>query len=225
MPDILPPVKTIKMTSGPPSDMALRRWGDVITRMHRTDDKVFRNSLLLQNIIITYQFAKSRGIMLPPFNPELETRFLDAQTEFFRLKDAVRRVIDREWGARWTGNDFDIVDPAGQLGAVFIPVLIGIGVVALVGVISRLIYLESENDDLSEKYNSVLEATDNVLCSDPHSEDCKLWEQEKLESGYRQNKTFADTIKGAAKSVGAGLGKGLMFAIPLVALAFFWGKK
>ena len=105
----------------------------------------------------------------------------------------------------------------------FIPVIVGL--VLLAGVISRLIWVERENDDLSDKFNDILHKTDKTLCSDPSSPVCKDWQKTKSEKSYKENETLADTIKQAAASTGRGLGIGLMIAIPLIAWSWFGRRK
>lgn len=202
----------------------LRRWADVEARARRVDAIAFRAGLLLENMTIAYRFGAARGVPLAPVPADLESRFLFAWEENMRVQDAVRKIGARQWGARWNGKDFDAIDPSGGAGleGIFIP--IAIGAVALAGLVSRLIWVEKENTDLGGKYNAILEKTDRVLCSDPKSTTCQDWQREKTVSNYQRNVTMADSIKGAVGSIGAGLGKGLLIALPVLAALLFWRR-
>ena len=206
-----------------PNGALIRKWSEVQRHADRAGSLVYRAELLFQNVITTYRFANTRGIPLEPIDPELERRFLGVQAEFMRIRDIVRQIEDREMGARWTGSDFDAVSvPA--LSGVFIPIAVGIGVVALAGLIARLVYVEKEATDLGAKFNAILKKTDAKFCADPLSPNCIAWKEEKKNSGYVKAKTMAETIQGAVSSIGGGLGTGLMIAVPL-ALFAIWRRK
>lgn len=215
------PVRRRPLLDRPPTSAELAKWRTVEARTRDLDGRIFCASLLFQNLVIMSRFATAHGITPP--TPDA-ARLYALIEGFEKVKEAVRRIEDREWGARWNGEDFDAVDPAGSstLGGLFIPVLIGVGVVALGGIIARLAYLEKETADLVPKYNAIIDRTDKAFCADPTSQTCQDWQQEKIDSGYEKNKSFADSVKGAISTVGSGLGKGLLIALPLVAFAIFW---
>lgn len=217
--------RKIAPIEAPPSSAARATWDKTVNRARDLDASIFAAGLRLAALGFTYSFAARAGVALADIPVDLEQRFAKLQADNEAVKTAVRNVDDRVWGARWTGHDFDIVAPyPEQLSGVFIPIMIGVGIVALSGLITRLAYLEAETTDLSDKYNSLLDSTDKTLCADPMSETCQSWQVEKETSGYNKNRTFADSIKSAASSVGAGLGKGIMIAVPLLVLALFWKR-
>lgn len=209
----------------PPSSTAQKKWSDVERRTRSLDAQLLKSSLLYDCLGMMQHFALKHGVQIEPMPPELETRFVNAVDEFAALRRAVRNVEDRLWGARWTGKDFDVIEPGQSLEGLFIPVAIGAGVLAFGGLMARLFYLENETDEINAKYNALIETTDRQFCADPSSPLCSEWQIEKEVSGYQKNKTFADSIKSAAVTVGSGLGKGLMIALPVLALAFVWGRR
>ncbi|MDD5347802.1 MAG: hypothetical protein PHT59_04225 [Candidatus Omnitrophica bacterium] len=208
----------------PPSSAARMAWDRAVNRARDLDSQVFGNGLRLAALGFTFAFAARSGVALPSLSPDLEVRFAKLQADNEELKNAVRKVEDREWGARWNGRDFDIVIPQAGLSGIFIPIAIGVGIVALAGLITRLAYLEDQNKEISRQFNALLDSTDETLCSDPSSPACVNWQIERKASGYEKQRSFADSISSAASTVGAGLGKGLMIALPLVALAIFWKR-
>lgn len=215
-------------SSAPLTSVLARRWADLEARDRRVDALDFRAGLLLENAIILYQFAEGVGLAVPPEDPALERRYLESHSRFIQAHTAIRKIQDRQWGARWNGKDFDAIDPTGggpELGAVFIPIMIGVGVVALAGLVARFVWLEKETTEIGDKYNKLLKTTNDRFCADPTSDTCQSWEEEKLESNYAKNETMSDRIKGAVGAVGSGLGKGLMIALPLIAAAFIWRSR
>ena len=223
MPEIAP-IKTIPFKR-PPSSRELARWKEAQQRMRDLDALVYRAGLLLTNVVNTYHFADTKDLRLPDFPPSLERRFLKVRDESRDVKELVRKVQDREYGLRWTGSDFDVIEPPSALQGIFIPIAIGTGIVALGGLIARLVYLEGESTELGDKYNTILEKTDRQLCADPFSSTCRDWERTKADKDYTKNETMADTIRGSVKTVSKGLGTGLLIAVPLLAYAIFMRKK
>ena len=212
--------------STPPTKAQICRWSQSLRRAENINAGLFRAGLLLDNITIAYRFASGAGVALAQFPAALEARYLDAVSEFARVRGLMRRVEDRELGLRPTADDFDIVESGGpSLGAAFIPVLVGVTAVLLAGLVGRLVYLEQESTELNNKYNSILKASDAALCADPGSDLCRSWEAEKTASNYTKNETMAEALKGAVRTVGGGLGKGLLIALPLAVLAFGWSKR
>jgi hypothetical protein len=210
-----------------PTLFELERWRGLLNQLDRSQRAHGRAFCLLSNVAIAAKFLSTRGIVLPYFSaaPGLEQQFLKVSAELEKITDMIRDVEDGTLGARWQGGDFDIIQPPSASGmqGFFIPVIVGL--VLLVGVITRLIWVEKENNELSDKFNDILTKTDKTLCSDPSSQVCKDWKKTKSEKSYKENETLADTIKRAAASTGEGLGIGLMIAIPLLAWSWFGRKR
>lgn len=224
MHDVMPIAPRIAI--GPPiTSSTRRRWEDVERRIRDLDAALLRTTLLSDCYAIASRFGARSGIPLAESPADLESRYVATVQGFAELRSLVRRVEDRELGARWTGSDFDLIEhPTGFLG-VFIPVAIGVGVVAFSGLIARLFYLEQETIDISDRYNSLVEHTDAAFCADPNSQTCGEWQIEKQVSGFEKNKTFADSLKSSIGKIGGGIGKGIALALPVIALAIFWGKR
>lgn len=206
-----------------PTRDELSRWNDLLRHLDRAQKTHARAFALLANVAIAANYCASRGIVVPFFGtmPDLEQRLFAVGNELDKITRLVRDVEDGVLGARYVNGDFDIIQPSSpsNLQGFFIPVLLGL--VALAGVISRLIWVERENNELSDNYNEILAATDKTLCADPGSTTCIDWKKTKSEKAYVENKTLADTLRDAAASTGRGLGMGLMIAIPLIAWSWF----
>ena len=181
--------------------------------------------LLLYNLYTTYSFAESHGVTLPTVDPSLESAFLDVLDSFEKTKQAIRKVQDKVFGIRLTKNgDIDIMKPKQQdFQGIIIPVIVGI--VILAGAVGASIWQYKKASKLSRKYNNILDATDDTLCSNPESELCKNWEETKLEKKYVKNKTIADTLKSGISTAGKGLQIGLLVALPLAAYLLFVKRK
>lgn len=199
-------------------------WNKAMKVRERINRNIYVSALYYRNLILAYQFAQSRGIKLPVMDemPSLEKRLYQVHVDYDYLSKSMNRVLDRTAGIRRTGDDLDILDPGQGFG--WIIQIVAVGVLLVGTLIARLITVESESQDVSDKLNSVLDSADKALCSDPGSKICQDWKAEKIKSDYVHNMTLVDTVKGALTTAGKGLGVGIAVAVPLLLAAMFWRK-
>jgi hypothetical protein len=198
-------------------------------------EKLMRKCVLLATItryqhkqlMIAAKFAAAHGVTFDTSElPEMESRMLNTLSLIERLRRYHCDVNGQQLGVRLSanGDDLDIIQPQdidsfGQWQ------LIAIGVVLLIGIIARWIYVENDVTTISEKYNHVLTKADNQFCADPGSKMCADWKAEKAKGDYAQHETLVDSVKRAVGTVGSGLGTGLMLLIPLAALMYLPRKR
>jgi len=206
------------------NSVEISKWAEVRKRFQRTSDKTLSNSLYHQNLVTAARFAQDHEL---PFDDAgldvLERRMIAAGQALLNIKTLCRMVEDNAAGIQIRNGDIDIMVPSKKpafQGAGFegfmIPLIVA-GVVALAGVIGRLIYLEKETDEIGGKYNQLLERTDSEFCKNPESQTCVDWQAEKVDTGFEKNKTIGDTLREGFQKVSGGLGAGLLLAIPVAA--------
>jgi len=198
-------------------------WNRLLKAHVKAGEAIDRATLLLYNIRTVYDFAKENGISLPKLNPNLEQRLLDLVYSYQKSSEAIRGVEDKLYGIRITSGDIDIMKPNEKsFEGLIIPIIIG--VVILAGAIAAAIWQKDEADNLSEKYNDILEASDEQFCADKESKLCQKWEERKLEKKYQKNLTIADSLKSGITRAGSGLKWGALIGIP-IALFLIFRKK
>lgn len=176
--------------------------------------------LQYKNMLMIAQFAATNKIQFnEPTAVSTEQRMLAALQNIEQIRPLMDAVRNMEYGIRVssTGNDLDIIQPEKTGFSGFI-IPIALGVVALVGLIARWIYLEKEIKYVHEEYAGILNRSNAVLCKDPASKICKDWTDIKKTSGYEKREGIIDsaisTLKGAATK---GVSWGLAIVIPLAA--------
>ena len=195
-----------------------KKWEQSKERLRIINRNLYASYLYLKNASLAQKSASQTGNLLS-FSPDEETdRFLNLYRQYDDIKNAMRLVEDYQAGIKPSGNDWDIIVPPTQMGFPVIAAAV-IGTVLVAGLIARLIYLETETQDLSDHLNGVMEAADKALCTDPNSENCLFWEQQKKQEGWHKNVTLADEAKSAVKTIGKGLSVGLLIAVPLIGMA------
>lgn len=177
-------------------------------------------------------FATKAGIPLDePQIASLADRMFSSLKEVETLKDLMCQVNQNKLGIRMNANgqDLDIVQPkegepvleGAQLGWV-IPVIVIAVIVA--AIIARWLYLEDEVGELNDQFDGVIERSDEALCKDPKSQQCKNWIAAKKSGSYYRRQTMIDDLKNAAGAVGTWtknkLGWGLIIAVPLLLWSF-----
>jgi hypothetical protein len=221
MKPIVPQIKGERLANR--SEIAL--WNRAMEIRQRINRNIYVSTLYYRNLVILHQFSQSKGISIPVLDqmPDLEKRLYSVHVDFDYLSKSMDRVLNRTAGIRKTGNDLDILDPGQGFG--WIIQVVALGVLLVGTLISRLITVESESQDVSDKLNSVLDSADKLLCSaDPNSQTCQDWKQEKIKSDYVHNMSLVDTVKGALTTAGKGLGVGIAVAVPLLIAAMFWRR-
>jgi hypothetical protein len=178
-----------------------------------------------KNIKLTHEFAKKNSIDLgEPDLPDFADRMFAALNKIESLKDAMCKVNQLDLGIRMTadGKDLDIVQPK-ESGFGWVIPAIGISLI-VAGAIKLWLELENEVDEISDKYNGVLEHSDKELCKDPTSKTCKDWKASKNANDYHKRESIIDSVKNALVSAGGvakkGLGWGIALAIPLLIMMY-----
>lgn len=204
-----------------PSASELAAWNQTL----KTADRVF---LLLRicelefaNLAIAATFISDTGHPPLPNNPpEPVQQFLACRASARDLEVAMEKVKANELAVQFTAGDIDIVKPAENLGAVWIPIAIGVLVVG--AIVARWAQLEQEAGQLADHFNGLLKRTDDHLCKDPNSQACLDWNATKVSGGYYKRETvignIKDAIKGAGSAAKKGLGIGALIALPMLAM-------
>lgn len=205
-----------------------KQWDNFLSLTDRVGKKILANSARSLMAKRLQNFAASRNIQIPTISNDTEQKLIETANEWKRLKRAVNLVETYELGLRFRNGDIDIMAPAHytqeqiadlNLSGWFVPIAIGIIVIGTV--LARMLYLDQESDRLAQKYDTMIKASEKIICADPNSSDCIAWEEEKETSDYNNNKTLIDEITESLGAVGGtikkGLGWGAVLAIPIIA--------
>lgn len=217
----------------PPTSEELRLWDQAMELAQRANLLSYNVKLQWLNIKVIHDFAKSKQIALDePDLPDIADRMFVVLKRIESLKDLMCQVNQLELGISISksGNDLDIVKPEEPTSMSFgwvIP-LIGISLV-IAGVIGIWKELSDEAEEITEKYNKVIDKADKLLCTDSSPEICEEWEEEKKSKGYYKRESIIDSVKSALVSAGQtakkGLGWGMMLLIPVLALMYLPRRK
>ena len=202
-----------------PTSTEISKWRELLAENERLNDWQFALDLSVECLTIRATFCAQNGLSLPFAPPvELEQRYLKLRKTVQEINAAIAGVQSREYGAYWRNGDFDIIDPSQSMGALFIPVAIGL--VILAGCFALQWEMSKANDSIRGEYKKLNAATENFLCKDPNSEICKKWNVVKLEQHIEEKESFGDALK---SSVSKGLTIGVAVLAGLIALSV-WRK-
>jgi hypothetical protein len=209
----------------PPTSEELDLWYRAQSIANRVNLKSYIAKSQWKNILTIHEFAKENQINLgEPDLPNIADRMFSALKSIESIQKSMCKVEQLELGIRISsnGHDLDIVQPKEQNFGWVIPV-IGVALV-VAGIIGRWIELEKEIDDVTEKYNDIIDKADEKLCTNPNSKICDNWEKTKKEKNYYKRESIIDNVKNALVSAGKtakkGLGWGLALLIPALALLY-----
>lgn len=191
-----------------PTAFEIGKWRDLLALRQRVNDKMFSLDLRVECLIIRAQFCAENGIPFP-FPPpiDLEQRYLKLKKWNADTSAAIDGAQAREYGCYWRNGDFDILDPSQSLGALFIPIAIGLVIIA--GCFATLWEIEKGHEEIEREYKKLNSATENFLCKDPNSDTCKKWTVVKAEQKIEEKETFGERLS-------AGLSKGLSIGVAVV---------
>jgi hypothetical protein len=212
-----------------------RAWKEVITRLSRLNDKALMLKMLDDLYGLEVDFAAQTRSTIP-FIDRLKLPRLVAEID--QIKRAARAVQEHELGVQLQKNgDIDIVAPNwytrekidGLLGGWIIPVLLATGILIIGGLIYGLKKMESDTDELTKKYNSIVRATDKTFCAEPSSQKCAAWLDLKNRERFEERKGIIDKMGDTLGALGSGAKTGakigLAVLIPLTAIYLFAGQK
>lgn len=217
----------------PPTSEELRLWDQAMKLAQRANLLSYGVKLQWLNIKLIHDFAKKKQIALDePDLPDIADRMFTVLKRIESLKDLMCQVNQLELGISISksGNDLDIVKPeeSSSLSFGWVIPLIGVSLV-VAGVIGIWQELSDETEEITEKYNKVIDKADKLLCTDSSSEICEEWEEEKESKGYYKRESIIDSVKSALVSAGQtakkGLGWGVMLLIPVLALMYLPRRK
>lgn len=221
---------TVARSTRPPTAGELSLWDRAQRAKRRALLWGYAVRLQYEQIIIAHKFAADRDVTLksndmPSFEQAMRSALLEIESLRMDMCDVEAAKLGVAPSAG--GGDLDIIRPtAPDLGAIWIPIAIGVVVVA--GIVARWAFLETEVQRISDHYNGVLRRADQALCKDPSSQMCHDWKDTKQKGAYAKNQSLLDSVKSAVGKVGGGLktglGAGLMLAIPL-ALMYLLPKR
>src|SRR4030042_4102353 len=176
-----------------PTPFEIGKWRELLTLRNSVNDKMFSLDLRVECLIARAQFAAENGITLP-FSPpvDLEQRYLKLRMDASKAFSAIDGAQNKEFGAYWRNGDFDILEPTQTMGALFIP--IAIGVVVLAGCFATLFSISKENEAIEREYKKLNVAAENYLCKDPNSDTCKKWTVVKTQQKIEAKETFGDRL-------------------------------
>jgi hypothetical protein len=202
-----------------PTPFEVSKWRSLLAEQERMNDKMFSLDLIVECLTIRVKFCMENGLPLPFSDPaDLEQRYLKLKQFQRDVNDAIAGAQSHEYGAYWRDNDFDIMEPSQQMGALFIP--IAIGVVILAGCFATMWQIEKGHEAVSGEYKKLNSATEKFLCKEPGSALCKQWNVVKKAEHIEEKESFGDSLK-------SGITKGLTIGVALLAglIAFsLWRK-
>jgi hypothetical protein len=192
-----------------PTVNLVRRWSDCLALLDAIIDKSFAIDLQSECLNSAAVYAASKQVSLSlPGAIETEKRRGLFRDGVYQFQSAVSRVRSWEYGLRWRDGDFDILSPPEQqIGALFIPLMIG-GLI-LAGCFATAYHLGKNADELLIDYQRLNKAADSALCSNPNSELCKGWQVVKEAEKIPEKMSFAESLKG-------GISKGITAALALI---------
>jgi len=229
MAELKQPVSAIDLPSSverPPTASEVRLFGRFVSELERLDRIVSAEGLRLQNIYIAARFASAAGLPVISVSEQEEELYYSLRDRVRKLRAAERAVIDWRAGIRTTssGRDIDIIlFPGHELGAIPLVIPALIGVVIAAAAVAAAVSAIREAQELSHRFNAVMETADRELCKDPSSDTCQNWRIEKAQKNWAKNKSIADSIGSAVEKIGGGLGLGLVVALGI--FAFMRGRK
>jgi len=228
--ETIPKFKTVIHAERGANPIELSLWDKAETSKNRVVLLSYLVSLQYQQILVAAKIAKKYGVDIGADQmAKLEPKMMTFAAETDQLRKDHCEVNGLNYGVRMStyGDDLDIIEPSGDMGAIWIP--IAIGVVVIAGIIARWAYLEKTQQEISDKYNGILHLANQRLCSDPNSPECAEWTTAKSSAAYQKNDTLIDSVKTAVSRVGGavsrGLGAGIMLAIPLLMMMYLPRKK
>lgn len=207
-----------------PTNAEITKWSAFVKRVDKLQLSAVANVLRSKNLDILTEFCLTWGIAAPKISNSWKSELASTMNDIGRLKRAIYLVEQMELGVRFEPDgEITIMAPPDYtkeqiesygLGMWFVP--IALGIIALGGVIARLIYLEGKEKELSS-CQQVLDETEKDICADPNSEACQAWNERKDRSGYGQNETVIESIGKSLKEFGkiAAKGAGIGIAIAL----------
>jgi hypothetical protein len=207
----------VKITRAPTA-AELSRWqSKVISQFDQLSDRVFSLGLLSDGLIRRSKFATENNITVSlPTAASAEQRYLTLRSDVETMRTALDAVRRGEYGVRARSDgDFDILQPSGQLGLIWIP--IALGVVVISGCAAWVYNHFQEVNAVIAQYQQMRNVTESVFCKDHSSPLCKKWEAVKKEENIVEQETFADRVGGAVQT---GLQWGVPIVLALLALKF-----
>lgn len=213
MPDTEPmPISKRAPISTRPTTEQVRRWGECLALYEQVQDKIFALQLQHETLTAKTLYASQNQFTLNLIGADTtEKRFFLLKENMIRVQQAFEKVRSHEYGLKWRDGDFDIMSPEPSMGALFIPIIVGILILA--GCFASLYHMGKNSDELLDDYQKLNQAADSALCKDPSSDLCKGWQIVKENQKIAEKESFADTLKG-------GLSKGLTVALALVGVSF-----
>ena len=202
-----------------PTPFEVGKWRDLLDLRQRINDKMFALDLQVECLITRSKFLAENGIALPFAPPvDLEQRYLSLKKFTKDANTAIDGAQSHEYGSFWRNNDFDILDPNQNMNGLFIPIMIGI--VVLAGCFATLNEIAKGHEAVYTEYKKLNAATENFLCKDPKSDLCKKWGVVKAEQKIVEKETFGDRL---ASGLSKGLSIGIAVVIGLIAFSV-WRK-
>lgn len=207
-----------------------RTWQKIRTKMFRTRDRLDGAMAERSMIVMLSKFCTDNGYYINALKDisSTEEDLLNAKSEIDKLTNAVNDAEMGYLGIVYNNGDFDIVTPSTESvsGFGFPPIVaIGIGVVSVVAIFARWVYLEHKVEEISNDMNEILTDANKELCADPDSSMCKDWKKRRTEKDYKEQETLSQTVKRAVGAAGKGLEIGLIIALPLLAYTHFGRKQ
>lgn len=196
------------------------KWEQARERASKIGDLIWCAKQLAINASIAYTFGQSRGIAVQS-PAALEAELIDLEQRYSRIKQAMDRVDARTWGVHFRADDIDIIEPPAEMGGV---ILVIAGVVAVAALGAALYAMWQEARESNRKFNALLGATDQALCTSPDT--CAEWQQVKADMGYEQRQGVVDdALDSIGQAATTGTKWGLALAIPIALIALLWDRK
>jgi hypothetical protein len=215
----------------------LARWESIKKRAALLSLQSELVSVRLYLVSVAVDFAKKNGISLISSAEILKNAAL-VSVAVKRVWRWISWVQSGDLGLMINGNDFDIAAPSGTnsdqilsyknagFGWVWVFAAGALIASSIGGLIS---YLWSSNDDLETKAKLIQADADSKFCKNPGSPQCVAWLERKRLPDWKgatgMIERLTDQIASGATVVSGGLGKGLMLALPVLAIYFLWGRK
>jgi hypothetical protein len=214
-----------------------KKWDEVLRLAEQLKRYTYANVLRDENFKLISVFSARYGVQIPLMTAD-EIKRLNRNIEAFkRIYKAIQAVERLELGIYFAEDDVVIVAPSwytsDQIASYQLSgwpfVLIAAGVAIVAGVIGYIHRLQSDNEELSSRYDAVLQASEKRICSDPTSAACQAWKKEKEPKAIKENEGIIASLTSGIAEIGQtakkGLGIGLALAIPLLAWSYLGRRK
>jgi hypothetical protein len=224
---ITPPLRSggnIRLATGKEE----QAWRKVLALSEKVWGRMWAAQMLNANAAMSYKWGVEHNQPVNSPAP-LEEQLLELEVTYKKLRDAIQRVEDREYGLVFgPEGEIAIAQPRpDDLGGWIIPVVVGGAIAAIViaNVVDSMMDHFTRQGELIAELNRYKTMNEALFCKEGNEETCELWEEFKTSSGYTQREEESEGIldkigRGIATGAKWGIGAGVVILVAVLAMSF-----